>query len=346
MNRFLEAKERIIHEKLDILTSWISTSIDGDEKFINSSLLTSDGVLSEQAKRFLLTDERFTDSHQLEIPIAQRLIEDAYHRELDYLATPQSFLTQYLFTTEQTSAISKLNNLTAYEYYRVILSEMTNYSNDDSFTLSDIQLIDNTLMFHATLSSVTELLDELYSFVRYRGNDPFLESEILIAFFNDKEMPSVSDAIAATHLNTLRIKEVIDVLSALLVKSEPVVHLDEIIPVNDIGYVNVSVSKYDEFVDELKVVGVDVTASREVHIKNTLLPYEFFLTKKNQERILNQIFYGHRKQFQSFIDTINASKSKDVALINIDTTLELQRVTKKSKPVRKIYEAIDKRYSE
>jgi len=99
MTAFVNISEKIVGEKLDLITSWLANTIDGDTKHIDASLLLSDGVLSEQSKRFLSVDTRFSSDDSVDIPTARILIADSYQKELEYLIKPQSFLTGYLSNT-------------------------------------------------------------------------------------------------------------------------------------------------------------------------------------------------------------------------------------------------------
>src|SRR5688572_15023656 len=122
MTAFVDMKEKIVGEKLDRITSWLANTIDGDTKHIALSLLLSDGVLSEQSKRFLSHDARFNSVDSIDIPTARILIKDTYEKELEYLIKPHSFLCEYLSGTNTLDMRNKLSGLSAYEYYPIILS--------------------------------------------------------------------------------------------------------------------------------------------------------------------------------------------------------------------------------
>lgn len=342
MSAFNEIREEIVGEKLDRITSWLANIIDGDTKHISPLLLLSDGVLSEQSKRFLSIDTRFSSVDSIDLPTARLLVRDTYQKEFEYLIKPQSFLTSYLSADIQ----SKLSELSTYEYYPIILSERLNNQAHLTDIVSVIQDIDNLLMSHATLSTIIELLDEIYDAIRYRGADPALEVELLAEYFADKHLTTVVETFLTSDNRVLTLKESVDVLSTLLVKKEPPEVIPPLKTTVDTEYTNVSVPEYTEFVEELKEAGVQVAPFHLSFEEKKLLPLELFLSKKSQDRIIDEIFYGHRKKYQSFIETINASDNKDVALINLDTTLELQRANKASKLARKLYEALEQRYSE
>ncbi len=346
MSAFNEIREKIVDEKLHRITSWLANIIDGDTKHISPLLLLSDGVLSEQSKRFLSIDTRFSSVDSIDLPTARLLVRDTYQKEFEYLIKPQSFLTLYLSGTNTSDIQSKLSGLSTYEYYPIILSECLNNEAHLTDIVSVIQDIDNLLISHATLSTIIELLDEIYDAIRYRGADPALEVELLAEYFADKHLTTVAETFLTSDKRVLTLKESVDVLSTLLVKKEPLEVTSFLETTVDSEYTNVSVPEYIEFVEELKEAGVQVVPFHLSFEEKKLLPLELFLSKKTQDRIIDEIFYGHRKKYQSFIETINASNDKDVALINLDTTLELQRANKALKPARKLYEALEQRYSE
>jgi hypothetical protein len=144
----------------------------------------------------------------------------------------------------------------------------------------------------------------------------------------------------------LTLKESVDVLSTLLVKRETTEDTPLLEATLDTEYKSITVPEYVEFVEELKEAGVQVVPFHLSLDEKKLLPLELFLSKKSQDRIIRDIFHGHEKRYRSFITTINTATDKDVALINLDTTLEMQRADRASKPARKLIEALDKRYSE
>jgi hypothetical protein len=345
MTAFVDSKGKIVDEKLDRITSWLANTIDGDTKHIVLSILFSDGVLSEQSKRFLSSDTRFDTADTIDIPTARILLGDAYDKELEYLIRPQLFLSGYLSGT--TSEIrSKIEVLYAYEYYPIILSECLNRIADVTNIPDTIRDIDTLLISHATLSTIIELLDEIYDVIRYRGPDPTLEVEILAAYFGDKHLTSVREAFLTSEKRELTLKESVDVLSALLVKKEPTNTTPITEVTTDAEYTNIRVPEYVEFVEELKEVGVQVVPFRLSFKEKKLLPLEIFLSQKSQDRIIKDIFHGYEKKYKSFITTINTATDKEVARINLETTLEMQRADRASKPARKLYEALEQRYSE
>jgi len=346
MTAFVNISEKIVGEKLDLITSWLANTIDGDTKHIDASLLLSDGVLSEQSKRFLSVDTRFSSDDSVDIPTARILIADSYQKELEYLIKPQSFLTGYLSNTNTSGLQSKLAVLSIYEYFPIILSEQLNqvaHSTNIAIAISDI---DDPWISHATPSTMIGVLEEIYDVIRYRGPDPTLEVELLAEYFADKHLMTVAEAFLTSNKQELTLKESVDVLSTLLVKKD----LAEDTPIpeaaTDTEYTNVSVPEYVEFVEELKEAGVQVVPFHLSFEEKKLLPLELFLSQKSQDRIIRDIFHGHEKKYRSFIAMINTAKDKEVARINLDTTLEMQRADRASKPARKLSEALDKRYSE
>lgn len=346
MNAFVDIKEKIVGEKLDRITSWLSNVIDGDTKHIPASLLLSDGVLSEQSKRFLTYDARFSSIDTIDLPTARILIADSYQKELEYLIKPQSFLSWYLSGTNTSDIRSKLSGLSSYEYYPIILSERLNHEVHLTTIANSIRDIDNVLMNHATLSTIIELLDEIYDVIRYRGPDPSIEVELLADYFADKHLLTVVEAFLSSKKRELTLKESVDVLSTLLVKRETTEDTPLLEATLDTEYKSITVPEYVEFVEELKEAGVQVVPFHLSLDEKKLLPLELFLSKKSQDRIIRDIFHGHEKRYRSFITTINTATDKDVALINLDTTLEMQRADRATKPARKLIEALDKRYSE
>lgn len=342
----MDIKEKIVGEKLDRITSWLANIVDGDTKHIDPSLLLSDGVLSEQSKRFLSTDTRFTSVDSLDIPTARLLIANSYQKELEYLVKPQLFLSGYLSGTDTLDIQSKLEPLHSYEYYPIILSERLKHEPHLTDIISTIRDIDDLLISHATLSTVIELLDEIYNMIRYRGPDPALETELLADFFTDKHLTTVTEAFLTSGKRELTLKESVDVLSTLLVKKESSENTPISDATTDAEYTNVSVPEYVEFVEELKEAGVQVVPFHLSFKEKKLLPLELFLSQKSQDRIVKDIFHGHEKKYRSFIAMINTATDKEVARINLDTTLEMQRADRASKPARKLFEALDKRYSE
>lgn len=346
MTAFEDIKENIVGEKLDRISSWLANTIDGDTKSIALSLLLSDGVLSEQSKRFLSQDIRVNSVDSIDIPTARILIKDIYEKELDYLIKPQSFLSQYLSGTNTLDMRSKLSGLSAYEYYPIILSERLSYESHLTDIVSIIRGIDDLIIRHATLSTTIELLDEIYDLVRYRGPDPALEVELLAEYFADKHLTTVSGSFFRSDKRVLTLKESVDLLSGLLVKKEETVHAPVSETTTDAEYTNVSVPEYVEFVEELKEAGVQVVPFHLSIREKKLLPLELFLSQKSQDRIIRDIFHGHEKKYRSFITMMNTATDKEVARINLDTTLEMQRADRASKPARKLSEALEKRYSE
>ncbi|HEY6170648.1 MAG TPA: hypothetical protein VIX80_00175 [Candidatus Kapabacteria bacterium] len=346
MTAFVDIKEKIVGEKLDRITSWLAIIVNGDTKQFTPSVLLAEGVLSEQSKRFLLADTRFTTIDNIDIPSARILVTDSYLKELEYLLKPQSFLSEYLSGTSALDIQSKVGVLHAYEYYPIIISQRLNHKTHVTDITGIIRDIDDLVMSHATLSITIELLDEIYSAIRYRGPDPALEVELLSEYFRDKHVTIVADAFLASTKRELTLKESVDVLSALLVKKEPAEQTPISETALDTEYTNVSVPEYVEFVEELKEAGVQVVPFHLSFKEKKLLPLELFLSQKSQDRIIKDIFHGHEKKYRSFIATINTATDKEVARINLDTTLEMQRADRASKPARKLSEALDKRYSE
>jgi hypothetical protein len=200
-------------------------------------------------------------------------------------------------------------------------------------------------MSHATLSIIIELLDEIYDLIRYRNADPSLEVELLAKYFADKHLPFVSAAFLASFNRVMTLKESVDLLSSLLVKGETSDVNSLMRASSYLEYSSVDVPKYVEFEEELKKAGVQLIPFHLTSTKKELLPYDFFLSHKSKNRIIKNIFHGHKNKYQSLIDTINASTHKRDALINLDTTLELQRANRDSKPARKLFEALEQRYS-
>lgn len=346
MTAFVDVREKIVGEKLDRITSWLANTIDGDTKLMDSSLLLSDGVLSEQSKLFLSIDMRFKSVDSVDIPSAHILIADSYRKELEYLIKPQSFLSEYLSDASTSDIQSKLSAISAYEYYTIVLSGQLNHGADLVDIDGAIRDIDNLLIRYATLSTIIELLDEIYDVVRYRGPDPALEVELLAEYFADKHLSTVAESFLTSDKRQLTLKESVDVLSTLLVKKEPIEDTPILEATSDTEYTNISVPEYVEFVEELKEAGVQVVPFHLSFEEKKLLPLELFLSQKSQDRIIKDIFHGHEKKYRSFITMINSAADKEVARINLETTLEMQRADRASKPARKLLEALDKRYSE
>jgi hypothetical protein len=333
----------IISDKLDRFTLWMSNTIDGDEKTVSGSFLLSDGVLSEQARNFLLATPSFNAEQTLDIPTARASVKHQFEKEIEYLIHPQKFLTDYLAT--DSSLKEKIDSLSAYEYFPIILRERLKVSPSSTSIRAIVSDIDSLLMKYATPSCMIELLGEIYDVIQYRGFEPKLESELLSEYFIDKGMPTVSKAFNETPQSEFTLHESIDLLSSLLIKKD-IQNLSSLESSYVSDYSNVEVPQYTEFVEELKEAGVQVIPYQPIFQDKQLLPFEFYLSDKAVKRIKENVFYGNEKKYHEFIETLNTSRDKETAFINIDTTLELQRIDKTSKTARRLFEALDQRYSE
>ncbi len=349
---------RIIEEKHEAVMRWVTTTVaETDSKIALQRLLEND-VLPQQTANFLAFELRGNTStetsiYELQLPLDQisKHLLSAYEKSYAYLLTPETFLADFLATAEgaafDENFASKLQTFLVYDYFPLILGAWgenarqndVGYVSRTEFVVK-LRDIDELILHHATISVMVDLLDPIYDFHRHQSSDPTLPASELALFFEDKGLAQAVDEFNAKADQPINIREAVQIISVLLgtgfTVTEPPPALE---PPQEIEYPE---TQYDEFLHDLQEAGVKLQTPEETQV--ALPSIERFISKKLRKKTILKVFHENRSEYERFIAFLNGSTSLEKAILNIETTLRMQRVDPTSKLAKRLREAATQRF--
>lgn len=339
---------------------WVTTTVaETDSKIALQRLLEND-VLSQQVANFLAFELRGqtspeTSIYELHLTLDQisSHVMTAFEKSYAYLLAPETFLADFLASNEgaafDESFINKLQACAVYDYFPLILSSWAEFSKENGVgfvsrteLIGKLREIDELILHHATISVMVDLLDPLYDFHRHQSSDPTLPGSELALFFEDKGLRQAVDEFNAKADQPVNIREAVQILSVLLgtgfTITEPPPALE---PPQEIEYPE---TQYDEFLHDLQEAGVKLRTTEET--QTAVQPIELFISKKLRKKTITKVFHDNRSEYERFIAFLNGSTSLEKAILNIETTLRMQRVDPTSKLAGRLREAATLRFGQ
>jgi hypothetical protein len=342
----------IIDEKHSSVMRWVTTTVAETDSKIALAQLLGGNVLTQQVANFLsyeLKGATASTVTELELSLDQisKHLLTAFERTYAFLIAPEKFLADFFASiqgaTLDETFVQKPDVFETYEYFPLILKEWAAYQRlQGTGFVSRTELvvklheIDQLILRHATISVMVDLLDPLYDFHRHRSGDPELPGEELARYFEDKGITQAVHEFTGKQDSYFTLREAVEIISSLLGTGLTVSEVPEAIaaPIQT----EYPETHYDAFLHDLQEAGVNMRTPAE-HERSPLPSVELFISTKLRERTIRDVFHGNRAEYDRFLSFLNSSRNLDKAMLNLNTTLKLQRVDATSKLARRLREA-------
>jgi hypothetical protein len=93
---------------------------------------------------------------------------------------------------------------------------------------------------------------------------------------------------------------------------------------------------------DLHEAGVNIRTPPEPEV--LLPPIELFIDPKLRDKTIEKIFHGNPEEYKRLVTLLNRSKDVEKAMLNLETTLKLQRFNENSKLAKRLREATALRF--
>jgi hypothetical protein len=343
----------IIEEKHQAVMRWVTTTVEETDSKVALQRLLENDVLSPQVANFLMFELNGSSAQEaniaelhLSLDQISRSLLTAYERAYAYLITPENFLADFLASIEGASLddsfTNKLEVFVSYDYFPLILAAWATYLKQQGtgfVSRTDLVVklrdIDQLILRHATISVMVDLLDPIYDFHRHHSGNPTLPGSELALFFEDKGLSQTGEQFDSRSDKHFNLKEAVEIISKMLgtrFTAAEIPHIQDI-PSQE-AYPE---THYDAFLQDLHEAGVDIRTPDEV--PKPVPSIELFIDSKLRDKAIRDVFHGDRGEYQRFITFLNANSSLEKAMLNLETTLRMQRVDPSSKVAQRLREA-------
>ncbi len=345
----IEIIREISRIKAEKVLRWLYEQEPADTTVFRLSLLFNETVLPAQVQGFarhILGAIPVENTLQTPEEISTLVTKSFEHCSL-FLSAPNSFIPDFL--TRDTDSISDiliaqndLATLQYYSYYAEFLSEWLTHQ-VAPITVADlrsiIRQIDRLTFFYSSQSQIETNLESFFNYFRDAEISQEQCNILINCFVNDKGVHSEIDIADYTSFT----------LAAYLKQ-----HLDrtEIIfeeqPTS--GEQDISEEDYTAFIDELKQAGVHLplpTAMRHTEtptVKKRSLPIQLFIDSKLERKLIENIFHSNRNEYERMLTMINHAGSYLESILNLETTLHLQKANRSEKILTKFENAIKMKF--
>jgi hypothetical protein len=343
----------IIEEKHQAVMRWVTTTVEETDSKVALQRLLETDVLTPQVAKFLVFELKGNSAPetniyelQLSLDLISKHLLTAYEKTYSYLLTPETFLADFLASIEgaafDESFSNKLEVFVTYDYFPMILAAWATYLKQQGTgfvsrteLVVKIHEIDQLILRHATISVMVDLLDPIYDFHRHHAGNPTLPGSELALLFEDKNLSQAAQEFNLRSDKYFNLREAVEIISNMLgtgfIPSE--IPPPPEVPVSS----EYPETHYDAFLQDLQEAGVELRTPDET--QKAVPSIELFIGKKLRERTIRKVFHDNRNEYQRFITFLNASSSLDKALLNLETTLRMQRVDPTSKLAQRLRDA-------
>ncbi len=345
----IEIIREISRIKAEKVLRWLYEQEPADTAVFRLSLLFNETVLPAQVQGFarhILGAIPVENTVQTPEEISDLVKKSFEHCSL-FLSAPNVFTPDFL--TQGTGSISDiaiaqndLATLQYYSYYAEFLSEWLTLqtapiSIDDLRSIT--RQIDRLIIFNSSEQQIETYLESFFNYFR----DAEITAEqcnILInCFVNDKGVHSEIDLTDYTAFTLATyLKQHLD-------RTEIVFEEQASTNAQDI-----TEEDYTAFIDELKQAGVHLplpSAMRQAEtpiVKKRTLPIQLFIDSKLENKLIKNIFHSNRNEYERMLTMINHAGSYLESILNLETTLHLQKASRSEKLLTKFENAIKMKF--
>lgn len=345
----IEIIRDISRAKTEKVLRWLYEQEPADIAVFRLSLLFNETVLPAQVQGFarhILGASPVENTLQTPEEISNLVKQSFEHCSL-LLSAPNSFIPDFLTrgtasVVDVSTAQTDLATLQYYPYYSAFLSEWLMLQSAP-INLADlrsiIRQIDRLTFFYSSESQIETYLEPFFNYFRDAEISQEQSNILINCFINDKGVDSEIDLADNTSFTLAAyLKQHLDRAEIIFEKQETS------------GEQDISEEDYTAFIDELKQAGVHLplpTAMRQAEMpieKKRSLPIQLFIDSKLERKLIENIFHSNRNEYERMLTMINHAGSYLESILNLETTLHLQKASRSEKLLTKFENAIKMKF--
>lgn len=328
---------------------WISESEDISKTEFAVARIFETGVLQENTKGFLhlLLEERHPEERfTLELPPPQlhTLLHDAFTDTYRYLLTPQAFIAEFLsFGSDivyiSESMLARLSYFVDYPYFAEMLDEWFaielqsgKAELDKSILAKFLSDVDRSIMKYSSLQEIAVYLAPLFEY----HDSKIIARNSVELILSDKGLSIPADNAQQEFSS----EDIAFAIKEAYLASEVIGPVEELAPIR----------KYDEFLKELREIGVvlpppslaNPIADKE---KNIFPPIQMFIGSKLRKKCLEKIFRDNKHEYDRAIAMLNTIEDYSQAELNLRSLLDMHKIRPDSKTALRLNEALRLRFN-
>ncbi len=335
--------------KTEKVLRWLYEQESADTTVFRLSLLFNDTVLSSQVQGFARHILRDTDvDTTMHTPEEiRKLITEAFEYCSLFICAPNSFIPDFLThgtstVTDISIAENDLAILQYYPYYSEFLREWLTlqFAPIRSGDLRSIcTQIDRLTFCYSSEKQIEIYLESFFNYFRDTDISKAQLNTLINCFLNDKSIHSEVDLSEYTS-STLaaHLKQHLD--QTEIISENPFPSVGQVITEED----------YTAFIDELKQAGVHLplpTTLRQNEViipRKRSLPIQLFIDSTLERKLIANIFHSNRNEYERMLTMINHAGSYLESILNLETTLHLQKAKHSEKLLTKFENAIKMKF--
>ncbi len=336
-------------EKAAKVMYWISESEDSSKTDFAVARVFETGVLQDNTKAFLhlLLEEKHPDERlTLELPPQEfhALLRDAFTDTYRYLLTPQLFIAEFLSFGSDTlyiseSMLARLSYFVNYSFFAEMLDEWfaielqsSKADLDKSILTKFLSDVDRSIMKYSSLEEIAKYLEPIFEY----HESKIIARNSVELLFSDKGLTIPADNAQQEFSS----EDIAFAIKEAYLASEVIGPVEELAPIR----------KYDEFLKELREIGVVLPPPSLAHTiaeeeKNLLPPIQMFISSKLRKKCLEKIFRENKYEYDRAITLLNTIEDYSQAELNLRSLLDMHKIRADSKTSIRLNQALRLRFN-